>query len=404
MWFLLILSGYFFCESHFILPQTRYDILVYCDIIVTFLALMVPPAIWMYIRAAEGKPDTWRMAFYFVPACVLGTMSATIYSLIGIEEASAFQAARFATGDHPLGFDSPLFQMYRLWPSKIFMLVFMIEFLLTIGAILVKAARHKFSFKKVYRFFFKGGICNPLDLIYFSLMLVMIVSAVRLSFGHFYLLDHRHLSAILSLLTAILIYVMASLATVPFKSDISLRAVINPEIWREIKSQIPDDAIEEEAEQQEAVPETVPVEQTGQSDEKTVQQHSGQGVVYQQESPALVKESLLDMFNKCMDEEQPYLDPNLNIEDLAARLNTNKTYISILVNQNLNMTFRSYINIKRIEQAKALILANPDELLDFIATDSGFLSSSQLNKKFKEIEGISPRQWQIAHYQANAKQ
>lgn len=405
MWFLLILAAYFFCESHFILPQTRYDRLVYCDIAVTFLALMVPPAIWMYLRAVEGKPDTWRMLFYFIPAVVLGTMSATIYSLIGIEEAAVFQAARFATGDNPIGFNSPLYQMYREWPSKTFMLVFMIMFFITIGAIVIKAIRHKFSIRKVFGFFFHGGVCSPLDLIYFSLLLAMIVSAVRLAFGHFWLLDHKTFSAALSLLTALLIYVMASLATVPFKSDISLSAVLNPEIWREIKAQTPG-RFEEDEDGEMAADEKLqaPVVQGAAAEWKDLSADLQKSVEEQQEDPDASKESLLEMFNKCMDEEKPYLDPNLTIENLAAHLNTNKTYISILVNQNFRMTFRNYINIKRIEHAKSLILASPDELLDFIATDSGFLSSSQLNKKFKEIEGISPRQWQIAQYQANAKQ
>ena len=69
----------------------------------------------------------------------------------------------------------------------------------------------------------------------------------------------------------------------------------------------------------------------------------------------------------------------------------------VLMNNHFGMSFRDYINSQRINTAKQLILNNPDEIPEQIAEQSGFVSDSQLIKKFKELEGISPREWQKAN-------
>ena len=46
-----------------------------------------------------------------------------------------------------------------------------------------------------------------------------------------------------------------------------------------------------------------------------------------------------------------------------------------------------------IEYAKDMMRKNPGISLEAIAKSSGFLSTSQFNKKFKELEGITPGAW-----------
>lgn len=96
-----------------------------------------------------------------------------------------------------------------------------------------------------------------------------------------------------------------------------------------------------------------------------------------------------------MEEEKPYLDPNMSVAKLAQRLGLSKEHISQIVNQQFYMNFNQFLNKYRIEEAKKK-LRDPGER-DFvvlkIAHDVGFNSKSTFNTAFKKFTGISPSQY-----------
>ena len=109
-------------------------------------------------------------------------------------------------------------------------------------------------------------------------------------------------------------------------------------------------------------------------------------------------------YNKFTDElarilitEKGYLDPELTIDKLSEDMHTNRTYISKIVNNNFHVSFREFLNNLRIEHAKQLLEENPETTIESIALNSGFLTASQFNRKFKESEGLSPRLWQATN-------
>jgi YesN/AraC family two-component response regulator len=57
------------------------------------------------------------------------------------------------------------------------------------------------------------------------------------------------------------------------------------------------------------------------------------------------------------------------------------------------MPFRDYLNKLRIDHAKQLIKDEPDAVIDYISAKSGFQSSTQFIRKFKESEGVTPAVW-----------
>lgn len=95
--------------------------------------------------------------------------------------------------------------------------------------------------------------------------------------------------------------------------------------------------------------------------------------------------------------EKGYLDPELTIDKLAEDMRTSRTYISKVVNNNFHVSFREFVNNLRIEHAKQLLEENQETTIESIALNSGFLTASQFNRKFKECEGMSPRLWQAAN-------
>ena len=104
-------------------------------------------------------------------------------------------------------------------------------------------------------------------------------------------------------------------------------------------------------------------------------------------------DKIMDAFKQHMEKELGFLNPSLTIEEIARILNTNRTYVSKLVNLYYGMTFRDYVNLKRIEFAKQLMTDEPDASLDYISAKSGFQSSTQFIRKFREIEGLTPTVW-----------
>lgn len=103
---------------------------------------------------------------------------------------------------------------------------------------------------------------------------------------------------------------------------------------------------------------------------------------------------LEDLLN-LMDSEKPYLDPKLSAQVLAERLNISKEYLSQVVNEQLDLNFKNFLNKYRVEEAKRK-LADPKEndfVLMKIAFDAGFNSKSVFNDSFKKFTGMSPSQY-----------
>ena len=102
---------------------------------------------------------------------------------------------------------------------------------------------------------------------------------------------------------------------------------------------------------------------------------------------------IMESFKQYMDKDRGYLNPLLTIEEISRVLNTNRTYVSRLVNLYYGMTFRDYLNQRRLEYSKQLMNDEPDASLDYIAAKSGFQSSTQFIRKFRETEGLTPTVW-----------
>lgn len=76
------------------------------------------------------------------------------------------------------------------------------------------------------------------------------------------------------------------------------------------------------------------------------------------DSLVIKKPSLLskERFEKYMQEDKPYLNPELKITDLTRELQTNRTYLSTFINRTYGMNFKAYINDCRLREMEALLL------------------------------------------------
>ena len=96
---------------------------------------------------------------------------------------------------------------------------------------------------------------------------------------------------------------------------------------------------------------------------------------------------------KCMDEEQPYLDPNLSLRQLAGKIDLHPNYLSQLINEKTQGNFSEYVNSYRLEcfKNKAHNPLNHHLTILALAYESGFSSKTVFNTFFKKTMGTTPR-------------
>jgi len=101
---------------------------------------------------------------------------------------------------------------------------------------------------------------------------------------------------------------------------------------------------------------------------------------------------------KVMSEDKIYLDPELNLADLAKRLGTNVSILSAVVNTGFGKNFNDYVNEFRIEAVKRMLSDASSSHLSLlgIGLECGFNSKSTFNRAFKKITGVVPGEWKGA--------
>jgi len=93
-----------------------------------------------------------------------------------------------------------------------------------------------------------------------------------------------------------------------------------------------------------------------------------------------------------MEDEELFKDPLLSRLELAKHLNTSESYLSQIVNQELNKSIIQFVNEYRIKTAKNL-LQNPvfnKYSVEAIGLEVGFRSKSAFYNAFKTNYGVSP--------------
>lgn len=103
----------------------------------------------------------------------------------------------------------------------------------------------------------------------------------------------------------------------------------------------------------------------------------------------------MEKLNRFMEEEKPYLSPDLNLPQLAKEVDIPSHYLSQVINENIGLNFFDFINRQRVEDVKSKISDpryNNFSILG-IAFESGFNSKSAFNRVFKNITGLTPSEY-----------
>jgi AraC-like DNA-binding protein len=93
-----------------------------------------------------------------------------------------------------------------------------------------------------------------------------------------------------------------------------------------------------------------------------------------------------------MQENKPYRDPELTLEQLATRLSLKPRVLSQVINEIIGQNFYNFINRYRIQEASRLLTNPKDKKITILEVlyEVGFNSKSSFNTLFKKYMGLTP--------------
>jgi len=94
-----------------------------------------------------------------------------------------------------------------------------------------------------------------------------------------------------------------------------------------------------------------------------------------------------------MERGKAFKDAGLSLGGLAKSLGVSPQQLSQLINEQMGVNFRSYLNALRIEEVKRELIVHPEKTILDIALENGFNSKTAFNTEFSRACGQSPREY-----------
>lgn len=102
---------------------------------------------------------------------------------------------------------------------------------------------------------------------------------------------------------------------------------------------------------------------------------------------------------RVMQEEHPYRNPELTLNELAGKIAVHPNHLSQVINTREQKNFYDYINFHRV-QALLILLQDPKNkqfTLLHLAFECGFNSKASFNRNFKKVTGYTPSEYMRRH-------
>ncbi|HTO36413.1 MAG TPA: helix-turn-helix domain-containing protein [Flavobacterium sp.] len=340
--------------SHAVYFTKHYDFYLYIDPIYNLASLSVYPLFYWYIKVLTAEPYyDFKNIVHLIPALFVSLSLAFVYFLMDAPE----QFLRVV-----LFRDESLVGTYpKLWIVQKSLLVFArMAFFIQVVVYLYLGMRRIEKYRKLVSNFYsniEGRDMKWVKWLIFIFSITALVSTISNFLGRCYFLEESFILIIPALVFTVLLFTIGYLGV---KQTHTVKEFIKDE------------------------------------DESDL---------YENLSPfESLKTELVSLF----EDENLFKRSDLRINHVGQILNSNRTYISKLINEEFNCSFTDFVNSYRIEEAKKLLKSKQPNLhtLEYIAETSGFSSVGSLIRIFKQFEGITPggyrkkwEKWMKGHFQ-----
>jgi AraC-like DNA-binding protein len=332
--------------SHAVYFSREYRICSWIDPVYNFSSLAVYPMYYLYVRLLTV--DTrfpWRYTWILIPALISGLLSAFFLYLMTPEEETAY-LHHYVFGDSWAAAETSLiqWQSLNLKASRICFGIQLIPLGWYTSRLINTHQKHITDFYSDE----EGKSLKWVRQIFFSFIILSVISIIINLIGRPYFIHHPQMIILPSLLFSSFLFLIG---------------------WLGIRQNY-----------------TVThfCEETGFCTEP---EPEIQSFTLSDTLPGL-KKKLMEL----MEQEQVFKRPDLRITDLSGMLNTNRTYLSILINREMGVSFSDYINKYRVDYSKSILLDSKysNYGMNFVSEQSGFASLNSFLRAFKKQEGITP--------------
>ena len=410
--FLVLLAaavGTFFTYACYDSPTVSWQLFGFSCLLSMFVSPCLIPLTWMYLRRMNPS-DTYQnpmQLIWIIAPVALFTGAFLTYMIAGPEKMQIFLEYLYTEGHrkaHELYYGSVEWHFHR-WVSIVYRAVIAIETISLLAMCITMSRKNDFRTKKL-KGFLKGDRIKLRQLQMHVVMLTITFIVIKICLPRTFLVAHTWISCVFGILFALCVSLFSYFALFGDKHYITIKEIQlgwmynysskNKEAAVEyLMTSLMDDAEKETLKRvgRKLVQKGINMEDLEKEEE--AKETESDGMVHTI-NHSREENSLMTRFERLMIGEKLYLQPSLTLQDVAARLQSNKTYISKLVNSTYNQGFPDLVNSLRIEYAQQYILNNRSAKQEDIAKACGFLSASTFKNIFKKITGTTPRGWLAA--------
>lgn len=381
LWMMLLTGLYTLGDAIYIMPGEQYTANLALDILTALSTPLIPLLGYILLRTLIGRKTSpvfigtvGLIMVVYSSMLVMSVVLAGARDLMNLQSVLVNEHRTFDFFEGwqgldalPLGFRLPIFRFYLILTRSVFYTFVLVGVCAVIGYIIKTVIFRRVKPGQFFRFLFKGGPISSFYLMAVIFTLFGTLGYVRIGVGLDAFRSCRLLAIVYSLAQALVVYMMGYVALMLPAQNFTFMTLFQPYTFAEKAN----------AAAAEGAPE----------------QHTGALAEVTQVPLPEDADRMLSALKKLMEEDHLYLNPDLTIEDVAAELNTNRVYISRIVNQMMHMTFRDYVNQLRIRYSKQYMTKYPDYTQEAVAVASGYQDAASFNRKFRQITGLTPREW-----------
>lgn len=345
--FLLVMGVNYFTHAAFF--NRQYELFAFMDNIWVFTSLSAYPLYYYYIRllTSDLKID-WRKSWILLPSLILLAFSFVVYFAMSPEELGIFIHGVMY---HEPGYIKPYPPLVQLQVLRtvLFKVVFLIQLFISVYFSYHLVNRYN---KELNEFYSNTGGKDLSHLKYLLLAFIFasVVSSISSVVGKEYFIDKGVLLIIPSFMHSLCLFFIGYVGYHQHFTIVDFTKDVNDFKTKEL------------------IVNTEKKRSTSKS--------------------KIIKEQLSNLLEK----EELFKNPELRITDITYMLGTNRTYISNIVNEEMQTNFCDWVNSFRIDYAKKAMRDPEFENLSLlqIAEMSGFSSLSVFYRAFKAREGVAP--------------
>lgn len=431
---LLFAAFYFMNFALFVAENTNYVWASRCDIVNVFVMPTLMAMLIIYVHSLNsGKlMSKVNRIMLLVPGIVQTAIIYVLYMIVGIDNAAQIFCHEDGYVRHGLVTITQLENsvFFKNDFEKIFYIFdeFVVTFLVFVFAVILTILSWSMSLKKGYRigdcirFWFFKKPSTPPRAITFSLLGVMLSLSPMILLGTSFVAKSQILAIFMSLSISGWIFLLSYIQFFDNLSTFTLHDLTHVDMFA-INAQSSSAALDNNDRVEDKVESVVEVkEEVGElKEEKETGLPITQSMVdmpvsakneiiipsecvekaepianvniERKNAPTSNIDAIMERLNRVMDVDLAYKDQSLTRDSLAEMISSNRTTLSAVLNYSFGMNFKTYIATKRIEKAKELLCANPEESLDEVAFQCGFKDASAFCHKFKDIVGETPKVW-----------